>query len=113
MAIEALHHRGSIPSKHWFRLDGNAIGSGQDCEQQDLHSAAINGILSGLVSITAGEKILVKNLSHLCSYILIFWMHAVEYTRKTACFALNDPRDSVEGMINTLVPLQLCAALDI
>ena len=57
MAIETLHHREIIPSKHWFRLDGNAIGSGRDCEQEDLHSAAINGILSGLVSITAGERL--------------------------------------------------------
>lgn len=32
------------------------VREGADREQQDLHSAAVNGILSGLVGITAGKR---------------------------------------------------------
>lgn len=39
----------------WSTDESDADRRGDDREQKDLHSAAINGILSGLVSITAGE----------------------------------------------------------
>ncbi|CAM9529674.1 unnamed protein product [Ectocarpus fasciculatus] len=51
------------------------VRQGADREQQDLHSAAINGILSGLVSITAGCATTDPWVTILCAVVAAFIYH--------------------------------------
>lgn len=57
IAIEWAYFQNWFDVRKKFAMweENEMIRRGADREQRDLHSAAINGILSGLVAITAGE----------------------------------------------------------
>eukprot|EP00752_Nemacystus_decipiens_P005605 g5073.t1 len=54
---------------------GQAGAEGDDCENRDYHSAAINGILSGLVSITAGCATTDPRLTIVIAVVAAFVYH--------------------------------------
>eukprot|EP00752_Nemacystus_decipiens_P005607 g5075.t1 len=54
---------------------GRAGAAGDDCENRDYHSAAINGILSGLVSITAGCATTDPRLTIVIAVVAAFVYH--------------------------------------
>lgn len=55
VAIEWAYFEDFLHARSHFIMGRGDNRDDADREQRDLHSAAINGILSGLVSITAGE----------------------------------------------------------
>eukprot|EP00752_Nemacystus_decipiens_P005733 g5188.t1 len=75
MAIEWAYFKDSLGIRIFERSLGPRQEGGDDRERMDLHSAAINGILSGLVSITAGCATTDPHLTIAIAIVAAFVYH--------------------------------------